>query len=161
MTWYHTFFFRRACGLDSLVQHLLEKGCDPLAKIMLEKDQTIDDEAIFHKYDNPLRQAAANGHISTVQLLLNCTHMHDSSRLGSPIIDIIPVAAENNASQLLQGILDSNRTQQLDRAVLKNCISEALQLSAPYEGAESSYCSTMVQAQTRIVMVVSNFSSRL
>lgn len=127
-------FSGAACGLDSLVQHLLEKGCDPLAKIMLEKGQTIDDEAIFHKYDNPLRQAAANGHISTVQLLLNYTHTHDSSKLGSPIIDIIPIAAENNASQLLQGILDSNRTQQLDRTVLKNRISEALQLSAPYEG---------------------------
>lgn len=112
-------FSGAACGLDSLVQHLLEKGCDPLAKIMLEESQTIDDEAIFHKYDNPLRQAAANGHISTVQLLLNYTHTHDSSKLGSPIIDIIPIAAENNASQLLQGILDSNRTQQLDRTVLK------------------------------------------
>ena len=127
-------FSGAACGLDSLVQHLLEKGCDPLAKVLLEKDQTIDDEPIYHKYDNPLRQAAANGHISTVQLLLNSIHMHDSSKLGSSIVDIIPIAAENNASQLLQNVLDNNKIQQLDRAVLKNCVSEALKLSAPYEG---------------------------
>lgn len=134
MIWYHTFFSGAACGLDLLVQHLLEKGCDHLAKVLLKKDQTIDNEAIYHKCNKPLQQTAANGHISTVQLLLNSIHIHDPSKLVPSIIDIIPIAAENNASQLLQNILDDSKTHQLDQAILRDCTSKALKLSAPYEG---------------------------
>lgn len=128
-------FSGAACGLDSLVQHLLEKGCDPLTQVLLEKEQSIDGETIFHKYDNALKQAAANGHISMIQLLLDSIHTQNPSKLGPSIIDIIPIAAENNASQLLQDILDNKKTQQLDPAILKICMSEALKLTAPYEEA--------------------------
>ena len=127
-------FSGAACGLDLLVQHLLEKGCDHLAKVLLKKDQTIDNEAIYHKCNNPLQQTAANGHINTVQLLLNPIHIHDPSKLVPFIIDIIPIAAENNASQLLQNILDDSKTHQLNQAILRDCTSKALKLSAPYEG---------------------------
>ena len=94
-------FSGAACGLDSLAQHLLEKGCDPLTQVLLEKEQSIDGETIFHKYDNALKQTAANGHISMIQLLLDSIHTQNPSKLGPSIIDIIPIAAENNAFQLL------------------------------------------------------------
>ena len=53
------FFSCAACGLDSFIQHFLEKGCDPLAKVLLEKEQIIFDETVFHKYDNALKHPMA------------------------------------------------------------------------------------------------------
>lgn len=117
------------------MQRLLEEGCDPLAQILLENGQALFDEAIFHKYDNALKQAAANGHVSIVQLLLDFIHAENPSKLRPSIIDIIPIAAENNAVQLLQDILDNKMTRQLNPVVLANCLSEALSSTAPYEEA--------------------------
>lgn len=121
-------FSSAACGLDPFVQRLLEKGCDPLAQVLLEKEPSIDGEMCFHKYDSPLRQAAANDHVNVVRLLLDSIHARD--QLGPSIMDIIPIAAENNAFRVLQDILDSNM-----RDITKTCISDALQLTAPYEEA--------------------------
>lgn len=130
------FLFSAASGgLYSLVQHLLEKGCGPLTQVLVAKKVALRDGIIYHKYDNALRQAAANDHTRVVQLLLHSIHAQDPLSPGPSIIDIIPIAAENNAVRLLQDILDCNQTRQLDPAKLKTCISEALMLTASHEEA--------------------------
>ena len=131
------FFVSAACGQGHFVQLLLEKGCDPLAQILLQNRIDTNDgnfgEPAFDKFDNPLKQAAANGHTNIVSMLLLSIRTQNHSQLGPSIMEVISIASERNESQLLQFVLNNEASGQLDTASLKTCLSEALFLAASHE----------------------------
>lgn len=130
-------FSGAACGQKYFVQLLLEKGCDPLAQVLLQDRIHTNDgkfgQPAFDKFDNPLKQAAANGHTNIVSKLLHSIRTQNHSQLGPSIMKVISIASERNEPQLLQFMLNSEFSRQLDTTALKTCLSEALLLAASHE----------------------------
>lgn len=130
-------FSYAACGQEQFVQLLLDKGCDPLAQVLLKNRISYDREIFggpaFDKLDNPLKKAAANGHTNIVSMLLRSIRAQNHSQLGPSIMDVITIASEKNEPQLLQYMLNSEDAKHLDAAALKPCLSEALFLAAFHE----------------------------
>lgn len=130
-------FSSAACGQEHFVRLLLEKGCDPLSQVLLQNRVHFNDELYaepaFEKLDNPLKQAVANGHTNVVSMLLHSINTQNHSQLGPSIMEVISIASERNEPQMLQSMLNSELSRQLDAATLKTCLSEALFLAASNE----------------------------
>lgn len=86
-------FSSAACCQEYFVQLLLEKGCDPLAPVLLQDRIHTDDrkfgQPASDKFDNPLKQAAVNGHTNIVSMLLHSIRTQNHSQLGPSIMKVI------------------------------------------------------------------------
>lgn len=123
-------FSGAACGQEYYVELLLGKECDPLAQVLLQDRIHINygkfGQPAFDKFDNPLKQVAANGQTNIFCTLLHPIRTQNHSQLRLSIMKVISIASERNKLQLLQFMLNCEISRQLDTTTLKACLSEAL-----------------------------------